>query len=115
MLAARHAGTNPWLCTYNSNLSRLTGGDGVEDLRHERTKVVKPIAVCADQDNADVVRCEVLLKLQVLVHREENLKLARRLPQERTVLQASPAKAFDGLRVESCQILRKVDWNRLVK
>src|ERR1017187_3267498 len=104
MLAARHGGTNPWLCTHNANLARFTGSDGVDNLRDERTEIVEPIAMCADQHNANGVRGKVLLELQVLVHSDENLKLADRLPQERAVLQAGPAEPDDGLCVECCQV-----------
>ena len=115
MLAGRHGGTNPWLCTHDPQLAQLTCRNRIENLRDERAEVIDPIAVRANEDHANGVRGEILLELKVLVHRDKNVKMANRLPQERAVDQSSPAEPDDGLRVEPRQMFRKVDRNRLVK
>ena len=79
---------------------RFSGGNRGQDLRHERTQVVNAVAARANQYDGDGVCRKVLLELQVLVHRDEHLKLSDGLPQQRAVLHAGPAKPDDGLCLE---------------
>ncbi len=86
--------------TRDANLSRLSGSNRLEDMRHEGTEIVNPVAARTDQDNGDCMRREILLKLEVLVHRDEHLKLACCLPKKSAVFQARTATTDDSLRIE---------------
>ena len=96
--------SNCWLCTHDADLARCAGSDRVDDLRDERAKVIDAVAPCADQHDGDRVRGKVLLELQVLVHRNEDLKLSGGLAQKRAVLETGPAESDDGMRVKRLQI-----------
>jgi hypothetical protein len=104
-------GVNPWLRAHNTNIAWFSCGDGGEDLRYKRTEIVNAVARRADQYNANGVRREVLLELQVLVHSDENLELPSGLAKEGTVFQAGPTHPDYGVRVELSEIAREIDWN----
>ena len=82
----RAASTNSSLCTHGENLAWRDSRDRIENLRNEGLQVANAVALRADQDYADRMGCEVLLKAKVLIHRDENLKLLCGLSQQGTIL-----------------------------
>ncbi len=89
------------LWSHNTDRSWCTPRNRGQDLRHKLSKIVDAVAAGTNQNNRDRVHCEVLLKLEVLVHRDEDVKLSGGLSQQRAVLESRPTDADDSLRVHA--------------
>jgi len=96
------------LYTDGEDLSRFTFPDSIDDLRHEWPEVTDAIAWRSHEHNGDVVRGQVLLEPEILVHRHERLELASRSLEQRTVFETSPSESNDRLYVERGQFLGEV-------
>lgn len=74
MLAARHAGTNPWLDTRAIDIARLRRGKECARLWDERAKVDKPVGRCVEDDHRNSGCRHVLLELQILIYGDEGVE-----------------------------------------
>ena len=95
-------GTNPL------KLARLGCGDRVEDGRDERPEMQHTIRWRADEDHTDGKGGDVLLELEVGVHRDQGIVVATHEAQEVAVLDARPPEADDGLDIVAVELSSEV-------
>ena len=65
--------------------------NGCQKLGDQWLKVFDSVAHSVDHQNGDWQCCQVLLKLEVLVHRQKDIESCRRERQETAILDACPA------------------------
>lgn len=78
----------------------LSGPDGRDVLKHrrdERNEMRHAVGGREDEKDAEGQRGDVLLKLEILVHREEDVIVAAHALQQRAVLQTGPAAPDNGV------------------
>jgi hypothetical protein len=71
--------------------------EGVEDRWHERLEVGHAVGWRTEKKHAERYRCQILLKLQALVHRDQRVVLPPHTPQKFAVRDARPATADHGV------------------
>ena len=60
-----------------SNLRDLAdghGGDHLGGARHQRKQILQPIRACAEDDDRNTRRGDIVLITQIAIHRDENLE-----------------------------------------
>jgi hypothetical protein len=89
--------------------------DRCEHGRSKRPEVLHPIASRPDHHHADIEVREVLLELDALIRREENVEpVLAGAAQERTVLDTAPALLLNRRAGETGQLARELPWERFV-
>lgn len=82
---------------------------------HQRADVNQPVRRCPNEYYPERGSRQVLLKGQVLVHRDKNTKLPARTAQQLTILDSRPPETTDRLNLVPGQFWREVDRHVLIK
>ena len=96
------------LGTYPAHLAGDKAFKSYEDGGHEGPHVSHPVGWCANEHYAERERRHVLLKWEILVHRDQGVKPPSCAAQERAVLDALPAQTNDRSSLMAGECRREV-------
>ena len=103
------------LGTNDSQLARLEPAQHGEDRWNQRTQVYEPIRRRPDEHNAEWQPRNVLLMLEVPIHGQQGVELARHPPEQFSVGDPTPAGLANRGRVDPSEVGDQVGGEVLVK
>src|SRR6185295_2415350 len=106
---SRHAGVNVY------DLAGPNRGDRLSKLRTNGLQDRIPETWGDDHDDADLVARQRLLELHTPVRRHEDIEVRRRAPEQRSVLEASPAFFLDRSDNTSGKLAAELAWHVFVE
>lgn len=103
------------LDTDAAELSRPYFADGLEQLGDDGSQMLQSVRRRRQQDHAKRQCWDVLLMLNVLVHRDEHIARRRSALHQSAVLESRPASCSDGIHGVSMNLRRKLERQILIK
>jgi NAD-dependent SIR2 family protein deacetylase len=85
------------------NLARAQCGQCGKQLRSERQQIANMVAFCPKHGNSEEPRPQILLKLQILVHRYQEIEAASHRAQQFAIGKGSPSMLHNARNIVPCE------------